>query len=332
MQTQESTTAIRLGIIGLGAMGSRILRVATAEQNIQVIAAVDPQESILPDFLAQFPEIEFSTDSDSVAKSEKIDALYIAVPPKFHARYALTALHYGKHVFCEKPLSVSLDEGTAMVQQAAESGLVNAVNFALSDRNSVLEIERALDANELGEIKEVTLRLVMPEWPRAFQRDALWLSGREQGGVLREVFSHFAQLSDQLFGDLKAGDSSVTFPDIGQQEAETAATANFYAGNQRIQLSALTGVAAPETYEYTIYGTLKSYRLSNWGDLLVSFGDAWQPVSLAAPLGGDSSRLRTFADAVRISSTSKTSGVPRQLPDFATALRVQKLVERILEE
>jgi 1,5-anhydro-D-fructose reductase (1,5-anhydro-D-mannitol-forming) len=77
------------------------------------------------------------------------------------------------------------------------------VNFALSDQQASQHVEKALADGLVGDVLGVEIRLHFPEWPRKFQAGAAWIDGREQGGFVREVFSHFAYLTDRLLGPLE---------------------------------------------------------------------------------------------------------------------------------
>lgn len=308
---------VRLGIIGLGAMGGRVLGVAADHADVTVTVAADLDEGTVERHRAAHPAVAFTTDPAAVVASDAIDALYIATPPAFHAGLAIAALRRGVAVFCEKPLSVSEDDGRAMLAAAEEAGVPCAVNFALSDRAAVLEIERALAAGETGDVVGVEIRLRFPRWPRAFQADALWLDGRGQGGFVREVFSHFAYLTDRLLGPLDVVDVSLDFEGAA---SENAARGHLRAGGVPVHFSAFVGGSGSDLYEWTLLGTKRSYRLDAWSRLSVLEGDDWAPVGLPGERGGEPSRLAAFARAVR-------GGEQVNLADFASGFRVQQVVE-----
>jgi predicted dehydrogenase len=310
-------TPVRLGIIGLGAMGGRVLDVAVAHPDLEVVRACDLDQATLDRVGAEHPGIVLGRETADVLGAQDVEAVYLATPPAFHAELTVAALEAGKAVFCEKPLSVSAEDGRAMLEAAESSGLATAVNFALSDRDVVLEVERALRAGEVGDVLGVDVRLQFPRWPRAFQADAAWLDGREQGGFVREVFSHFAYLTDRLLGPLRAGGVSADFPAEG---SEVAARGLLRAGDVPVHFSGVSGVAGPEVYEWVLWGTRKSYRLRQWVRLEVFDGDAWTPVDVGAGSGSDATRLGLFAAAVRGTGSPNLAG-------FAVALRVQEAVE-----
>lgn len=310
---------IGLGIIGLGAMGTELLEAAARHDDFDVVLCADVNETAVARESGKYPNIDFTTLPDAVAAAENLDAVYIATPPRFHAAYAMEAMRRGKAVFCEKPLAVDLAEGQAMAYLADQMGVVTAVNFALADRHATLDIERALGAGELGSVGSVEIRLAFPQWPRAFQADASWLWGRLEGGFVREVFSHFAYLTDRLIGELEPVFVSLDFPQ-GGEASEISAFGLFRASGVPVRVFGQAGLAVPESYEWVVSGSRRSYRLRNWGDLQVSDGKTWEDVVLKGERGSEYTRLSAFARAIR--------GEPQtNLADFAAGLRVQRAVE-----
>lgn len=316
----QSDRPHRLGVIGLGAIGAEMLTAAAVTSEFTVVRAFDPDPAAVDRARAAHPGITFAAGVREVVAAPDVDAVYIATPPAFHAEAATAAMRAGKAVFCEKPLAISLADGRRMVEAAAGSGVAAAVNFSLSDRAAVLEVERSLLADDVGQVKRVDIRLVFPRWPRDFQARAGWVAGRAQGGFVREVLSHFVYLTDRLVGPLEPVDVSVDLPLTDPQASEVAARGFLLAGDVPVHVAAFAGVAGPELYEWVLWGTRRSYLLRNWGELLVSDGGEWTPVPLSGPRGSEATRLALFAEAVR-------GGQPRRLADFATALRVQEVVE-----
>ncbi|WNV88185.1 Gfo/Idh/MocA family oxidoreductase [Umezawaea sp. Da 62-37] len=308
---------VRLGVVGLGAMGGRVFDIAVGHPDFEVVRAADVDQGAVDRIAAANPSVAVSTTPADVVDAADVDAVYIATPPSFHADLSVAALAAGKAVFCEKPLAISLEDGRRMSEAAASSGLATAVNFALSDRDVVLELERRLRAGQAGTVLGVDVRLQFPEWPRAFQADALWLDGREQGGFVREVFSHFAYLTDRLVGPLRAVDVSADFSLSG---SEVSARGLLRAGGVPVHFSGMSGVAGPEVYEWTLWGSEESYRLRQWSRLEVFSGGDWVAFDAGAGSGSDATRLGLFAQAIR-------TGSAPNLADFPAAYRVQEAVE-----
>jgi predicted dehydrogenase len=305
---------LRLGVIGLGAMGAEMLAIAAAHPDVTVELAADPSDSAIERARIANPAVAYTSDPMAVIAQADIDAVYIAAPPVTHARYAIAAMTSGKAVFCEKPLAVDLAEGEEMVNVAASTGLMNALNYTLSDRSAAVEVLRAVRAGEAGDVLGVDIQLLFPEWPRQFQKDARWVAGREQGGFLREVGSHYVFLTDRVLGPLTTVHTEVSYG----EEGETTATGLFSANGVPVRLTGNVA-ASPETYVWTLYGSRRSYRITSWGDLSIGDAYGWTPVTLSGPRGGEDTRLAEFVGAVR--------GRPSTLADFAAGLRVQRAIE-----
>ncbi|AFT98162.1 Gfo/Idh/MocA family protein [Nocardia brasiliensis] len=309
-----NNSRIRLGIIGLGVMGTEMLEVAHRHPEFDVVAAADPDAAAVERVRAQYPDLAVGHDPEALVRDDRLAAIYIAAPPNTHASYAISAMNAGKAVFSEKPLAARLADGADMVRVAAETGAVNALNFTLSDRAAAVAVMRAVHDGEAGEIVAVDMRFTFPEWPRAFQRDARWVAGREQGGLLREVGSHFLFLTDRLLGPLTPAHTRIAYG----ADAELSAHGLYTAGAVPVTITGLVA-AAPETYEWILYGTKRSYRITDWSHLEVSTGTAWQERPLDGPRGTEHTRLTAFAAAIR--------GEASTLADFAAGLRVQEAVE-----
>jgi predicted dehydrogenase len=216
-------------------------------------------------------------------------------------------------VFCEKPLAVSLEDGKRMLDAATESGLANAVNFALSDRDAV----RHIAGQDLGTVRGVDIRLQFPQWPRRWQASATWLAEREQGGFVREVLSHFVYLTDRLAGPPEPVWTTVDYRGDG---SEVAARGLLRAGDVPVHVSAMADLSGPELYEWIIWGTRRSFLLRDWAQLFVSEeGGEWQPVKVSDH-GSEATRLSLFAQAIRGTATP-------DLADFASGWRVQQAIE-----
>jgi predicted dehydrogenase len=315
-----TSTPVRLGIVGLGAMGAEMLDVAASHPGFEVLRACDVSDATLDRLHRGHPTVSFTTSARDVVGSPDLDAVYVATPPVFHAELAIAAMRSGKAVFCEKPLAISLADGRRMCEVAGQSGVASAVNFALSDRHATLEVERSLQEGQVGKVLGVDVRLCFPRWPREFQSAATWLAEREQGGFIREVFSHFAYLTDRLLGPLRPVNVSVDYPLDDQRASEVAARGFLRSGGVPVQVSAVSGAAAPELYEWTLWGERRSYLLRNWGELFVADSQGWIPVDLQAERGSEATRLSLFANAIQGERQPS-------LADFAAAFRVQQVVE-----
>ena len=76
----------------------------------------------------RYPGVTTTTDADALITNPAVDAVVIAVPPRFHLDLTLQALSAGKHVLVEKPFAHSHREAIALVRLAEQKGLKLAVD------------------------------------------------------------------------------------------------------------------------------------------------------------------------------------------------------------
>lgn len=313
-----------IGVIGLGTIAQRMLACIAGHDRFAVAGGWDPSELARKQAVARVPDLKVAKGAGEILSAAEVDIIYVASPPATHAAHATAALQAGKHVFCEKPLAIDLDEGKALAALAERSDLHCAVNFVHASTPSVQELQQALTRNLAGRVLRADIRLHFPEWPRDWQRNAEWLRFRVQGGFVREVVSHFLYLSERLFGTVRLKQGTIRYPDEPDL-AEMLALAEFEAGDLPITLAGSSGGVGPEQIDYTVWGDKRSYRLFDWFRLASSEGGPWheQPSHLANP--AREAQMRQL-DSV----AAMLDGQPHSLPDFAASLRVQGLVEGLL--
>jgi predicted dehydrogenase len=142
---------IRLGVVGLGAMGVEMLGAAMPHPDFVVRLAADLSPRTVERRGADFPGVAFTTDPAEVIGSPDVDAVYIATPPVHHADLAVAALRSGKAVFCEKPLAISLADGRRMLAAAEETGRFAAAMRGrkpehLADFATALRVQRTVES------------------------------------------------------------------------------------------------------------------------------------------------------------------------------------------
>ena len=98
---------LKIGVIGCGWITEYIKPITKNLENIKIVAAVDP---ILEKANRVASKDHSYTNTEKMYKNENIDAVYIATPNYLHKPMIKQALEEGKHVFCEKPVSTSIED------------------------------------------------------------------------------------------------------------------------------------------------------------------------------------------------------------------------------
>lgn len=315
----------RIGIIGLGTIGQRMLANTVDNEDFTVAMGWDPDAATCAEVKQGWPDLEIAADAAAIIASGKVDVVYIGCPPDFHKAYVDQCLAAGKAMLCEKPLAVDLGEAAAMAAAVNAADVPTAVNFVHASAAAVDAIDSALESGRVGTPQRVDIRVHFTRWPRDWQVRADWLRFREQGGFVREVISHFLFMTQRLLGELELIDASVGYPD-DPALCETHILAQLDAGGIPITIAATAGGVGPDLVEYTLWGDHKSYRINDWFNLFESDGGPWQP-SLPeiedARTAAMQHQLRNLANLL--------AGEDHTMASFDEALAVQRLVEAMLE-
>lgn len=292
-------------------MGGRMLAEMARHPEFEPTWAWDSSPSVRDATAAEYPHLVFVEE----IFAQPADLFYIATPPTTHIPLARRA---SRAVLCEKPLAVDVTEARRLVD---EIEIPNAVNFPFATDPIISTLELELAEKRHGDLRRLEIRLFFNDWPRKWQQGAAsWLAQPEQGGFLREVFSHFAYLTDRILGPVQLIQAEV---ERGPTGTESTVRAQLRAGDVPVLMTGDVGGCAPDYNEWTLYGSRASYRIQDWHTLKLGDEDGWRDLQPSAP---PAQGLKKQLDAV----TEMLSGHPNPLPNFADALRIQELVETIL--
>ena len=313
------TDTIRLGVIGAGIMGERLIRAAQGHASVRVSGVWDPAEAATARLAAALPGL--AVCPSVAAAIEGCDCLYIASPPATHLGHARAALAAGRAVFTEKPLATDTADAAAFVSETA--GARVAVNFPFASSPAVEQLAGWLGARHPG---HAAIEVGFATWPRGWQHAAAsWLDGRAEGGFTREVVSHFLFLAHRLLGPLQLLRATTVFPEPGR--SERGVTAELLAGGVPVRLAGAVGsTAADDTNSFTVDGAV---RLRDWAfaERLGEDG-AWQDDPSAMP----HAEARPLVLQRQLDGVARmTRGEPHRLATVDEAFAVQTVVEAILQ-
>ncbi len=315
--------AIRTAIIGLGIMGRRMAEHMTLHPEFAVDAIWDPDPAACK--LAQSMAPEARLASSPEAAMADVDLVYLACPPVPRKAYAMAAAAAGKAVFLEKPLGVDVDASRELVQALTASGIPAAVNYTQAAGDALTEVTAAARTGSLGTLMGADILVTYAQWPRVWQEAADWLRFRAEGGMTREVISHFLFFAQRVLGPLELIWARPDYP-ADSDLCETHVAARLLsATGMPVTVMGSVGGAQPDRQEVTIKGSTQSRRISDF-------------YRNAASDGGPFTQLHGAYDDPRAASLKVQlddlalliAGKPSRLATPQEALEVQILVEAIL--
>ena len=321
---------VRLGFIGYGIMGERLLRAAMASgpRTIAVAGVWDPASRAMDRLREAFPQVARAASTHVLIEAS--DCLYIASPPATHLGHFRRTLERGRAAFCEKPLAIDVAEARRLVEEAQAQGARAAVNFPFASSFAVDQIRAWIADGAVGEPRALRIEVAFARWPRAWQAGAAsWLDGRAQGGFTREVVSHFLFLSRRLFGPLELRRAAVEYP--GGDRSERGIEAVLTAGAVPVRLSGGVGGTTKDDHNlWILEGSAGAVRIRDWAvpERLQADG-AWAEPD--GSLTADQARPLVLARQLD-KVAAMTRGEPHDLATLREALEVQEAVEAMLRQ
>ena len=204
---------LRVGVIGSGAFAAAChIPGLQSHPHAEVVAIYGRNQDHTQSVAKRFGIPHVYTDYEELCRSDQLDAITIVTPNTQHARQALTALALGKHVFCEKPLALSVEEAREMLRAAEAVGKIHQVAFTYRYLYGVQELKRRLLQGNIGcpyylRIHWESWDAMTPEYQIGF-RDKLDAAG---GGVLFDMGSHLSDLARFILGPIEAITGFVEF-------------------------------------------------------------------------------------------------------------------------
>jgi xylose dehydrogenase (NAD/NADP) len=143
---------IRWGLLSTANINRRLIPAIRASERGELVAVASRSQSQADDYAHQW-EIPHAFGSyQALLDSDLVDAVYISLPNHLHAEWSIRALQAGKHVLCEKPLAISVEEVDQMIAASQSSGKILAEAFMYLHHPQTLTARQWLLDGNLGEI------------------------------------------------------------------------------------------------------------------------------------------------------------------------------------
>lgn len=153
IETKRNSKSIAIALIGAGGMGVADAKTALKHDNISLLAVCDLYDGRLEESKKRWgSDLYLTKNYEDILKREDIDAVIIGTPDHWHKKISIDALKAGKHVYCEKPMIHSVEEGHEIVKTWKKSGKIYMVG---SQGLSSLGNEKAKQLLEEGAIGEI---------------------------------------------------------------------------------------------------------------------------------------------------------------------------------
>ncbi len=221
-------TKVRWGVIGSGGIARRrtIPEGIVPAKNAELVAVFDIDSKVNADVARQF-KATASASIDDLLGAE-IDAVYLATPASRHHEQVLRCAQARKHVLCEKPLGMTIEESHEMIAACQRAGVQLGCGFMMRFQSQNQKALKLIQEGKIGQpvYGRAQLSCWYPPMEGAWRQDP----GQGGGGSLIDMGGHCFDLLEMFFGMVKSV-SCFTNRTVHRYASEDSAVATLFFAN-----------------------------------------------------------------------------------------------------
>ena len=192
---------IKVGIIGGGFMGAAHAEALRRLPGVEIAVVTSRSRESAERVASRFNIDRIVADWTDLLSDDSIDVIHNCTPNHLHYEVNKASLKAGKHVFAEKPLTVSSDESRELIRIARERGLVTGVNFNYRSYPLIRQARELVESDTIGKVFLVHGHYVQ-DW-LLYDTDYNWRLDASEGGPSRaiaDIGSHWCDLVQFVTG------------------------------------------------------------------------------------------------------------------------------------
>ncbi|MBY0269222.1 MAG: Gfo/Idh/MocA family oxidoreductase [Burkholderiales bacterium] len=197
-----------VAVVGMGWWGKIIVPLLKTSKKISVDTVVEVNAAGIAEFAKQHG-VKVITDFNAVLKDPSIQGVVLCTPHTQHTEQIIAAANAGKHVFCEKPLSMTRADVLRAIKAVNDNKVALAVGHERRFEPPVIEAMRIIQSGELGTPLQVEANFSQDKF-LTLAADNWRLSGKEApAGPMTATGIHLLDLSVGVFGEAERVFASV---------------------------------------------------------------------------------------------------------------------------
>ena len=219
---------VRWGVLSVANIGvKRVVPAILASSNGQLMAVASRNPHRARELFAHIPQVRIYGAYESLLEDPEIEAVYIPLPNSMHAEWSIRALEAGKHVLCEKPLAVTVQQGRTMVEVARANDRLLMEAFMYRYHPQTLWALEQVHGGRIGTVKLVHASFAFNVMQSSHPHN-IRLQASLAGGSLMDVGCYPVNFCRAVFGHPPSVVTARVYkPDDGQVELTTNAVLDF---------------------------------------------------------------------------------------------------------
>ena len=316
---------MKVGLIGLGGMGFVHFNCYRKMEGVEIAVAdirVDmAKEKIMDDSIPVYASYE------EMIEKENPDFIDVCTPSYMHTEMTVYALEHGKHVICEKPMSISSTEAQKMIDASERTGKLLMTAHVVRFMAPYVYLKSVVDSGELGKPVHVIMHRLSeaPKW----SWENWMLNTEKSGGVTLDLSVHDIDFMQYVFGQPASLEAS--YRDL-KDDSNYVSSTFYYDGFSVDTVGAWYNASIPFQAEYLAvfengYVESKGGKVTKCGkEVSLEVSDTSEDTGInLSGADGYSDEIRYFMDCIK-SGRKPTRVTPE------SSLTSVKLVEEILKK
>ncbi len=148
-----SDAPLRWGILGTARINRMLIPPLQTSPNNRLVAVASRELARGEAYAREWQIGRAHGSYEALLADPEVDAVYIPLPNHLHAEWTIKAARSGKHVLCEKPLALTLEDVDAMAAACREAGVVLAEGFMYRHHPQTLRVKQLLDEGAIGALR-----------------------------------------------------------------------------------------------------------------------------------------------------------------------------------
>ena len=306
------TATLRWGILGCGNVaehkgGPPLYSVEDSE----LIAVMRRDQAKAEDFAERHGAKHAYTDIEKLLSDDEINAIYIATPPNLHCEQTIQAARAGKHILCEKPMAMSVNECQQMVDVCHESGVTLMLAYYRNHYPNIEKMKALMTDGAIGDV--VLARINCTGYYNPNRQDLKnWRINPEisGGGVLMDIGSHRISLLQYLMGDVASVRGYAETVHLDAEVDDSAVfTLRFESGAHAVaNINWNVGIGIDDVEVYGTSGCLRCSPLNSGNLTLETKSDDVKDLSQTPLPHTHTGLVQDFVNHIRTSEPIRCSG------------------------
>ncbi len=195
------STVANLGIVGLGRWARVLTRAASKSDRLRIVSAYSRSEEKRAAFQAEFG-VRAAPDMESMLADPAIDGIILTVPNEQHWPLARQVAAAKKHVYTEKPIASSLEDGLRIEALEAEHGVTVTVGHSARLMAGIRMMRAKIDSGELGRVAFIEANFSNERALELTPKTWRWYRDKAPGGPLSQLAIHHFDVVHYLGGEI----------------------------------------------------------------------------------------------------------------------------------